>query len=87
MGTINIKGFLINTEKVLVQTKRKTKTIGDYIKEIQPNFERVVMYARKTDSKPFKDKESLKKWLIANQEGYNKFNKELFVYFSNKCNF
>ena len=84
MAIININGKEINTNKVLVRTTRKVKTVQDFIKEIQPNFERIIAHALKNETKPFQDYEHLKRWLVNNQEDYPRYCDELFVYFSSK---
>lgn len=71
----------LNIGKVLT---RRGKTVGDFINEIEPNIERIISHARLNGKQPFKDTEHLKNWLIANQDGYEKFNYEIFYYFANK---
>ena len=73
----------MNIGRVLIP--RKNKTVKDFIKELTPNIESITMYAYRNGKKPFRDKEHLKQWLISNQEGYNKFNYEIYAYFVDKC--
>ena len=87
MAIIKINVREVNTDKVLVKTTRKVKTVGDFIKELQPNFERIVMHAMGKGEKPFQDPEHLKRWLVNNQEGYPHFNADIFNYFLTKCQF
>ena len=87
MTKIKIGTHTVDTSKVLIQNRRKVKTVGDFINELQPNFERVVMYGKTHDTNPFPTKQSLRRWLIANQADYNKFDKDIFKYFENKCKF
>lgn len=79
--TLKIGVKKLNIGKVLT---RRGKTVGDFINEIEPNIERIVANARNNGKQPFTDSEHLKRWLIANQEGYEKFNYEIFYYFANK---
>ena len=87
MSKIKIGTKTIDTSKVLIKTPRVTKTVGDFIKEIQPNFERVIMYGRTHDTNPFPTRKRLRDWLIANQNGLNKYQEDIFTYFENKCKF
>lgn len=80
---IKINGQKINIGRILIP--RKNKTVKDFINELNPNIESINLYAYRNGKKPFKDKEHLKKWLIANQEGYPKFNYEIYAYFVDKC--
>ena len=58
----------------------------DFINEISPNIESIINTARRNGKKAFKDTDDFKRWLIANQEGYNKFNFEIYEYFVHKFN-
>ena len=87
MAKITIGTKTIDTDKVLIKTARKTKTVGDFIKEIQPNFERVLMYGHTHNTNPFPTRKRLRDWLIANQNGLEKYQADIFTYFENKCKF
>lgn len=78
---LKIGGKRLNIGKVLT---RKGKTVGDFINELEPNIERIIANARINGREPFRDSEHLKNWLISNQEGYEKFNYEIFCYFADK---
>ena len=73
----------IDFNKILIP--RTHKTIGQFISEIEPNFERIASRNRLLGKKPFDSKYSLKQWLIGNQDGYPKFNFEIYHYFYSKC--
>ena len=85
---INRKGVVmfgdryVDMERVLVP--RKNKKVKDFINELEPNFERILLYARNNGEKPFASVEHLKKWLIGNQEDYPKFSNDIFFYFLKK---
>lgn len=79
---VKINGKSINVGKVLIPSKGKT--VKDFIKEIMPNAEIISINSYRNKTKPFSNKESFKKWLISNQDGYPKFNYELYIYFANK---
>lgn len=81
---IKINGKTLNLSKVLVPYKKKT--VKDFINEISPNIESIINTARRNGKKAFKDTDDFKRWLIANQEGYNKFNFEIYEYFVHKFN-
>lgn len=83
-NVINLNGKRINIGKVLIS--RSKKTVNDFIKEIEPNIENIQRIAHKKGTQAFKDRDHLKRWLIANQEGYAKFNYEIYYYFVIKCN-
>ena len=81
---INRKGVVmfgdryVDMERVLVP--RTNKKVKDFINELEPNFERILLYARNNGEKPFASVEHLKKWLIGNQEDYPKFSNDIFFY-------
>ena len=85
---INRKGVVmfgdryVDMERVLVP--RTNKKVKDFINELEPNFERILLYARNNGEKPFASVEHLKKWLIGNQEDYPKFSNDIFFYFLKK---
>ena len=85
---INRKGVVmfgdryVDMERVLVP--RKNKKVKDFINELEPNFERILLYARNNGEKPFASVEHLKKWLIGNQEDYPNFINYIFFYFLKK---
>ena len=87
MTKIKIGTKTIDTSKVLIRTARKVKTVDDFIKEIQPNFERVITYGHTHDTNPFPTRKRLRDWLIANQYDYHKYQEDIFTYFENKCKF
>ena len=82
-GVVIVNGKTIDMEKVLVQ--RKNKKVKDFIGELESNIESILYHARKNNTQAFKDREHLKKWLIANQEDYPKFSTDIFFYFLPKC--
>lgn len=82
---VKINGKELNIGRVLIS--RKNKTVKDFITELTPNIESITMYTYRNGKKPFRDKEHLKQWLISNQEGYPKFNYEIYAYFVDKCGF
>lgn len=85
---INRKGVVmfgdryVDMERVLVP--RTNKKVKDFINELEPNFERILLHARNNGEKPFASVEHLKKWLIGNQEDYPKFSNDIFFYFLKK---
>lgn len=67
-------------------TNKRTK-VEALINELEPNFERIMDFARDNNLQPFNgSKKRLKEWLIANQKE-NKFIKEVYLYFLPKCKF
>ena len=81
-GVVMVGDRYVDMERVLVP--RKNKKVKDFINELEPNFERILFYARKNGEKPFASIEHLKKWLIGNQEDYPKFSNDIFFYFLKK---
>lgn len=76
---IKLNGKELNVGRVLLAKKKKT--VNDFIKELEPNIENIQRLAHKNGTKAFKDRDHLKRWLIANQEGYEKFSYEIYYYF------
>ena len=72
----------VDMERVLVP--RTNKKVKDFINELEPNFERILLHARNNGEKHFASVEHLKKWLIGNQEDYPKFSNDIFFYFLKK---
>jgi len=81
-GVVMVGDRYVDMERVLVP--RKNKRVKDFINELEPNFERILFYARKNGEKPFASIEHLKKWLIGNQEDYPKLSNDIFFYFLKK---
>jgi hypothetical protein len=82
-GVVLVNGKTIDMEKVLIP--RKNKKVKDFIDELEPNIENILYQARKSNTQAFKDREHLKKWLIANQDDYHSFSSDVFFYFLPKC--
>ena len=78
---IKFNGHSINFSKVIV----RNKSVQDFINELSPNVERIILHSRMHGNKPFNSKSELKKWLISNQENYNKYIPEVFHFFVEKC--
>lgn len=79
---VKYNDHFINFDKKVYKGKR----VIDFINELEPQVERIILQYKSTDSKPFGgSKVSLSKWLIANQEGYNKYVGEIYNYFVEKC--
>lgn len=81
-GVIIVGGKWVDMERILVP--RKNKRVKDFIKELEPNFERIMLHARRNNEQAFKSEEHLKKWLVGNQEDYPQFNYDIYFYFLNK---
>lgn len=81
-GVVMVGDRYVDMERVLVP--RKNKKVKDFINELEPNFERILLYARNNGEKPFASVEHLKKWLIGNQEDYPKLSNDIFFYFLKK---
>jgi len=81
-GVVMVGDRYVDMERVLVP--RKNKKVKDFINELEPNFERILLYAHKNGNKAFASVEHLKKWLIGNQEDYPKLNNDIFFYFLKK---
>lgn len=72
----------INLDKVIV----KHKSVNDFITELEPNINNIIRYARINGVLPFQGKRhKLKEWLISNQQGYNKYEPNIYHYFLNVC--
>ena len=72
----------IDFDKIVYRGKK----VIDFINELEPNVERILRTCRIQEKTPFNgSKANLKKWLINNQEGYNKYIAEVFDYFAQKC--
>lgn len=77
-----VNGNTINFEKIVV----KSKSVEDFINELEPNVTNIISYAKRENKKPFQGKShKLKEWLIQNQEGYNKYIPDVYHYFKKKC--
>lgn len=81
---LKLNGKTINLDKIVC----KGKSVNDFIRELEPNVNNIIRYARTNNILPFQgSQEKLKEWLIQNQEGYGKYVPDIFFYFKDKCKF
>lgn len=58
--------------------------VGDFVEELEPQINQI--YEGNSISKPFKNREELKKWCMDNQPYYKKYIPDVVNYFANKYN-
>ena len=61
-------------------------TVGDFIDELEPSFDRIQMSDGFWNKVGFKSKQQLKEWVKDNQPYYKKHIPEVYKYFLSKTN-
>lgn len=59
-------------------------TVGDFINDLEPMFDRILDNSRGFGTNPFDNKDKLKDWLKDNQPYYKKHIPEVYNYFLEK---
>jgi len=59
-------------------------TVGDFINELEPAFNRIQSNASIWGNKPFKTKEEVRRWCMDNQPYYKKYIPDVVNYFAAK---